>query len=101
MQKRAIKILIACGSGVATSTLAAATVQELCDAAQIEAKLQKSSMMEMPFIAPNVDLVLTTNKFSGDLPCPLLSITAFVTGIKEKQKKEELTQILQEIAAQL
>ena len=78
-----VNILVACGSGVATSTIAADEVKALCKEHGIHISLNKCSMTELPSMSKNADIVLTTNNFKGNLDVPLMSIMGFVTGINE------------------
>ena len=99
MQKRALKILVACASGIATSTLAAAVVQEVMDDAGVQCDITKGTMLDVPSRAPGMDLVLTTGKYSEEIPVPLLSITPFITGINEEPVKKKLAEMAGEIVA--
>lgn len=92
-----INILVACGSGVATSTIAADEVKILCDENNINYSINKCSMTELPSLSGQADIVLTTNNFKGDLDVPVKSIMGFVTGINESKLKKELLDMLQEI----
>lgn len=98
MQKRALNILVACGSGIATSTLAASVVQEVCDTVGVNCKISKCNMMDVPSRAPEMDVVLTTNRYRDPCPVPVMSIVSFVTGINEEATKEKLSALLRELA---
>ncbi len=97
---RPIKILVACGSGIATSTMAASVVQEVCDAAGIACSIKKSTITDIPYIAPEVDLVLTTNRYREPCPTPVMCIVSFVTGVNEEETREKLTEKLNELVAE-
>jgi PTS system galactitol-specific IIB component len=99
MQKRALKILVACASGIATSTLAAAVVQEVLDDAGIKYDITKGTMLDVSSRAPGMDLVLTTGKYSEEVPVPMLSITSFITGINDGPTKRKLAEMAGEIVA--
>ncbi len=101
MQKRPVVILIACGSGIATSTLAAQATKELCDELKIDVTIQKSNMNEVVSRAPYVDVIFTTNKYSADLQVPIISVTSFITGIGEEKTKKECTKVLMDIVSKL
>ena len=49
-----LKILVACGSGVATSTVAQEAVKKICAEAGIPAKILKSTMTEIQSKADNL-----------------------------------------------
>lgn len=92
-----VNILVACGSGVATSTVAADEVKALCKENNINFGISKCSMTELPTMSQNADIVLTTNNFKGDLGVPTMTIMGFVTGINEAKLKAALLEKLKEI----
>ncbi|MDQ0362453.1 PTS sugar transporter subunit IIB [Breznakia pachnodae] len=98
MRKEAINILVACGSGVATSTLAADEVKKICEELGLNYKISKSSMVELRGQLEGKDLVLTTNNFKEDLGVRHMSISAFITGIRQEKLVEQLKEVLLEIA---
>lgn len=94
-----LNILVACGSGVATSTLAAAEVKSVLEEYGLTSyQINKTSMTELPSLASTADIVLTTNNYKGDLGVPHMSIIGFVTGINEAKLRKNLGEKLVEIA---
>lgn len=93
-----LNILIACGSGVATSAIAAEQVELILKEKGItNYNISKISMQEIQSQAPHADIVLTTNNYKGDLGKPHMSLMGFVTGIREEALKKELGNKLVEI----
>ena len=92
-----LKILVACGSGVATSTLASRSVQEVCDSYHIDAFIETCSMSGVVEAAKHADVVLTTNRYDKPLSCPVMSVTSFITGIRIDATKKALGELLQSI----
>ncbi|MEF5947860.1 PTS sugar transporter subunit IIB [Escherichia coli] len=94
-----INILVACGSGVATSTLAADEVKSVCAEYVITAfKINKCSMAELSSEMAHADIVLTTNNYKGDIGKPHMSVAGFVTGINEGALRKKLGELLTELA---
>ena len=93
-----IKIIVACGSGVATSTLASKIVEEVCKENGIDASIETCSMSSVAGAAENADVVLTTNRYEKELKCPVMSVTSFITGIKVNKTKEQLGDLLRQVA---
>ncbi|HHI3422672.1 TPA: PTS sugar transporter subunit IIB [Escherichia coli] len=94
-----INILVACGSGVATSTLAADEVKSVCAEYGITAfKINKCSMSELSSEMAHADIVLTTNNYKGDIGKPHMSVAGFVTGINEGALRKKLGELLTELA---
>lgn len=97
MSNSKIQIAVACGSGIATSTIAADGVKEVLKEVGIENyEIIKTSMTELPNMIDNVDIVLTTNNFQTDKK-PHLNIMGFVTGINEERLKSQLAEKLLEL----
>jgi len=93
MQKQPLKILVACASGIATSTLAAAIVQEVLADAGFKCDITKGAMLNVPSMAIGMDLVLTTGKYNEEIPVPVLSVTSFITGINDGPTKKKLVEM--------
>lgn len=93
-----ITILVACGSGVATSTLAADEVKSVCAEYVISHyKINKCSMSELPSEMENADVVLTTNNYKGEIGKPHMSVAGFITGINEAALRKKLGELLTEL----
>ncbi|MFP1452262.1 PTS sugar transporter subunit IIB [Escherichia coli] len=84
-----INILVACGSGVATSTLAADEVKSVCAEYGITA-LKSTMMAELSSEMAHADIVLTTNNYKGDIGKPHMSVAGFVTGINEGALRKKI-----------
>lgn len=95
---KSLNILVACGSGVATSSLAAEEVKNVLKTYGIQATISKTSMQEIESASQNADLVLTTNNYKGDVGKPLMSVAGFITGINEEKLKKKLGELLTELA---
>lgn len=92
-----INILVACGSGVATSTLASKKVEEVCKEFSINASIDTCSMSGVESLSKNYNVVLTTNKYDKPLSVPVMSVTPFITGIRMEKTKKELGELLQKV----
>lgn len=95
-----IKILIACGSGVATSTLASQAVTEICKTYEIDAEIETCSMKTIADLAKGADVVLSTNRYEKDLGKPYMSVTPLITGVGTEKLKERLGSLLKDVANQ-
>lgn len=95
---KTVNILVACGSGIATSSVAVYKVEELCKEVGVNAKIVKTTIREIPEKSAGMDLVLTTSKYSGKCDCPVESVVSFLTGIGAAQAKEKIGRMLVEIA---
>lgn len=88
------RILVACGGAVATSTLAADAVRELCRANGIAADVQQCRISELGSRADTADLIVTTAKISRDYGKPVVHGIAFVSGINIEATEAKILDIL-------
>lgn len=100
MAKNEVKVLVACGSGVATSTIAQEAVKEIAKAAGIPIQVMKGTIAEVPAKQETVDLVLTTANYRKPLNKPHMSVFGLVSGIGTDKVKAELAELLKKIQAE-
>lgn len=89
-------ILVACGGAVATSTLAADRVRELCRTNGITADVQQCRISELASRADTADLIVTTAKVSRDYGVPVIHGIAFVSGINIEQTEAKILEVLKD-----
>lgn len=98
--KKELKILVACGSGVATSTVAQEAVKNILAEAGIRAKLYKSTMTEIPSKQKDMDIVMVTTNYRTPIEKPLIKVFGLISGIGadaiKKQIIETCNQLLNE-----
>lgn len=88
------KILVACGGAVATSTIAAERIRELCAENNIAADVQQCRIPELSSNAQGTDLIVTTAKVSQDYGVPVVHGIAFVSGINVEATEAKILEIL-------
>ncbi|MCX8640967.1 MULTISPECIES: PTS galactitol transporter subunit IIB [unclassified Gilliamella] len=89
------KIIVACGGAVATSTLAAEEIKELCNENNIQLDLIQCRINEINTFIDDVDLICTTAKMDqqfGDIP--IVHGMPFVSGVGIDQLKQKILSIL-------
>ncbi len=89
------KIIVACGGAVATSTLAAEEIKELCQDNHIQLELVQCRINEIRTFVDGADLICTTAKMDqtfGDIP--IVHGMPFVSGMGIDQLKEKILSIL-------
>lgn len=89
------KILIACGGAVATSTVAADRVRELCKKNGIQADVQQCRISELGSRTDGTDLIVTTAKVGRDYGVPVVHGIAFVSGVNVEATEAKILDILQ------
>lgn len=77
MKKR---VIVACGGAVATSTIAANKVVELCKKNGIDVEICQIRISEIESNLP-ADLIVTTSKVKRDYGVPLITGMPFISGV--------------------
>lgn len=85
-----VRILVACGSGVATSTVAQEAVKDICSRNNILVKIIKGTMSEIPSKQENVDIICVTTKYNNPVIKPCLSVFGLISGIGAEKIEDEL-----------
>ncbi|MBQ3444907.1 MAG: PTS galactitol transporter subunit IIB [Selenomonadaceae bacterium] len=88
------KIIVACGGAVATSTVAADAVRDLCKANGIDADVQQMRIIEIEGNLAGVDLVITTMRIKPTWSTPYVNGMAFLTGINKEATEQKILDIL-------
>ena len=89
------KVIVACGGAVATSTLAAEEIKELCAENDIPLELVQCRINEIDSYLTDTDLICTTSKVTQDFgDIPLVHGMPFVSGVGIDELKEKIISIL-------
>jgi PTS system galactitol-specific IIB component len=89
------RILIACGNGIATSTVVASKVKEYLDEQGIEVTTTQTKLMEVPSKVQDYDLLVTTGQFEGQTgDTPVVKGMPILTGIGAEQTMTEILNYL-------
>ncbi|PTA94460.1 PTS galactitol transporter subunit IIB [Kluyvera sp. Nf5] len=89
------KIIVACGGAVATSTMAAEEIKELCEANHISVELVQCRVNEIETYMDGVDLICTTAKVDrtfGDIP--VVHGMPFISGVGIEALQQKILTIL-------
>lgn len=65
------KILVACGNGIATSTVVATKIRDYLDERGVQVMTVQCKLMEVPSKVEDYDILVTTGQFeglTGDVP---------------------------------
>ncbi|MCF1783973.1 MAG: PTS sugar transporter subunit IIB [Lactobacillus mulieris] len=89
------RILVACGNGIATSTVVATKIRNYLTENGIDAETTQTKLMEVPGKVSNYDLLVTTGQFGGDAHgAPYVPGMPLLTGIDEEKTLERIKEIL-------
>ena len=84
------RIIVACGGAVATSTVAANKIVDLCKEQGIPVEIVQCRVSEIASNCDNVDLIVTTARVTRDYGVPLESGMAFVSGVGIEAAEERI-----------
>ena len=90
------KIIVACGGAVATSTVAADAIRDLCKNNGIQADVVQMRVIEIANNLNGVDLVVTTMRIKPDFDVPYVNGMAFLTGINKETTEEKILSYLKD-----
>lgn len=96
--EKVVKVLIACGSGVATSTIAQEEIKEIAKHAGVKIRIVKGTISEVPIKQKDVDVVFTTANYRNPLEKPHLSVFGLVSGINKEEAKKKVEELLKTIS---
>lgn len=89
------KLLVACGNGIATSTVVAFKIKERCEEEGISISLTQCKVTEVASKASDYDLIVTSGKFEDDrIDTPIVGAIALLTGINEEGTLDKIVAYL-------
>ena len=89
------KILVACGTAIATSTVVAKAIEEALKERGINIITRQCRASEVRSLAGDADLIVTTTPVPEDLGVPVIRTLAFLTGIGREEVIEEIVKALE------
>lgn len=87
------KVLVACGTGVATSTVVKVKIQEALKANGIDAEVEQCKVAEIDSKLSGADLVVTTTSYTSD-KIQVLRALSFLTGVGMDADIKKIVDIL-------
>lgn len=88
------KVLVACGAGIATSTVVNSAIEEMAKENNLKVDLVQIKIAEVDSHIDSADLLVTTAMTKKEFPFPVINARSFLTGIDTDDTKK---QILEEL----
>lgn len=88
------KIVVACGTAIATSTHVAIKLKEMLEEQGISIQTIQCRVQEVPIYADDADLVLATAQVPYDIDKEVVNAIPFLTGIGLEEVIEKIKDIL-------
>ena len=89
------RILVSCGTGIATSTVVAKAIEEALKDRGMNVTIRQCKVAEVKSLADDADLIVTTTPVPKDLGVPVIQTLAFLTGIGKEEVIEEIVKALE------
>ncbi|SET54180.1 PTS system, galactitol-specific IIB component [Salinibacillus kushneri] len=83
-------VLVACGAGIATSTVVNSAIEEMAKENNIDVNLIQIKIAEVSRYADTADLLVTTAKTTKEFPFPVINAQTFLTGIGVEDTKKQI-----------
>ncbi len=94
------RILVACGSGIATSTVIANRVKDLCTDHGYSVKVEQRKITEVEGLAPDYDLIVSSTRVPNTVKTPAVFAINYLTGMNADATDAQVLEIMQELDAQ-
>lgn len=88
------KIVIACGAGLATSSMVKDKVEEILKKNSVRVKTIQCTLTEVDTYDGEVDLIITTMKVRKKYESPVISGSAYLSGVNEDVVTRQILEIL-------
>ncbi|SDI93058.1 PTS sugar transporter subunit IIB [Alteribacillus bidgolensis] len=88
------RVIVACGSGVATSQTVASKVQKILNENRIKANVEAVDIKSLDQYIPQSDVYIAITKGSKDYNIPTLNGIAFLTGMGMEEETNQLISLL-------
>lgn len=98
MAGKVLNILVACGSGIATSTVIANRVKNICKDAGYEVKVTQTKVVEVEGKADDYDLIVASTQVPSTVKTPSVRAIAYLTGVGKEKVDQEILEKVKEIA---
>ncbi|MGP4062883.1 PTS sugar transporter subunit IIB [Halobacillus litoralis] len=89
------QVLVACGAGIATSTVVNGAIEEMAKEHNLDVDLAQIKIAEVGSYVDTADLLVTTAMTQKDYPFPVINARSFLTGIGTEDTKKEILTALQ------
>lgn len=84
------KILVACGAGIATSTVVCGKVEQLVKDNNIDAEIIQCKIAEVASKQDEADLIVSTTILPTTYKIPAIIATSYITGINTKSLDQKI-----------
>lgn len=84
------RILVVCGTGVATSTVVVAKVRAFCEANGLQATISQGAVADLVSGRANADFIVATTQIPSSVTIPVIQGLPFLTGMGVDAVQEQI-----------
>ena len=95
----AVRVLVACGAGIATSTVVMKKIEDLFKKNNIDAQFIQIKIAEAASKQDQADMLITTTMLPMEYKIPAVKAMAFLTGIGQDKVEAEILDTVAKIQA--
>lgn len=95
----AVRVLVACGAGIATSTVVMKKIEDLFKKNNIDAQFIQIKIAEAASKQDQADMLITTTMLPMEYKIPAVKAMAFLTGIGQEKVEAEILDTVAKIQA--
>ena len=88
------RVIVACGGAVATSTVAAHRVKEICGKNGFDVEIVQCRVSEIAANITGAVLIVATSKVTKDYSVPFVSGMPFISGVGAEKAEEAIVKAL-------
>ncbi|WP_337017913.1 PTS sugar transporter subunit IIB [Oceanobacillus massiliensis] len=88
------QVLVACGAGIATSTVVNSAIEEMAKENNLKIDLKQIKIAEVGSYEDTADLLVTTAMTKKEYPFPVINARSFLTGIGVEDTKKQILEAL-------
>jgi PTS system galactitol-specific IIB component len=90
------KILVACGTGICTSTMAAKKLETQLESRGLAGKftISQCKVSELAFKANDFDVIVCTSNAAGSFDTPVIQGLAYLTGVQMDKTTDKVVEAL-------
>lgn len=88
------KVLVVCGTGVATSTVVVSKVRDFLEAEGIDAQIQQGKVMDLVGSGVDADLIVSTTDVPDSVTIPVVRALSLITGMGQETTLREIADAL-------
>jgi galactitol PTS system EIIB component len=88
------RVLISCGSGIATSTVIANRVKEICEQNGFGVNIEQVKIVEVENRAKEFDLIVSSAQVPTGVKTPSVMAINYLTGLNKEQTDKQIIDIL-------